>query len=213
MYIRWENKSKNGLGRLLEDPFDGITPAKKEEFIDIQQLRSLTDTFIFCPKCGMKNTFELSKTGQELNYFCKRCSSKLNPYWDSHQNGEIAIVNCKSCQQATFKKLKYCISCGLQRKAVAAKRSREISKLTRQFELEDDVEEVASTFCLFGPCDYVLDLIMTRTLKRLPRICTYICAVIALAGLAFIIAIIVMAAKDLWWFNDPINYFFTNIID
>jgi len=116
------------MGRLLEEPFDGITPAKKDEFADEDQLQSLTDKFIFCPKCGYRNTFELSKTGTQLVYFCKRCSVKLNIYWDSYQNGEITIANCKSCQQVTFKELKYCISCGLQQKRVALKRSKEISK-------------------------------------------------------------------------------------
>lgn len=183
----------------MEDPFEGMTPAKKDKFEDFAQLRSLTDSFVFCPKCGKRNIYELSKAGTQLVYFCKRCSAKLNAYWDRHQKGEIVIANCKSCIQPTFKDLKYCISCGLQQKAVAAKRSRELSRTTLDLGLDDDeISQITRDFCVFGPCDAVLFFIISRTFKRLPKICTYICAVIALAGLAFIIAIIIMVSKNLW---------------
>ena len=183
----------------MEEHFEGITPAKKDEFEHIYFLRSLTDSFVYCPKCGTKNTFKLSGSGKQLVYFCMRCSSKLNTYWDRHQIGEIMIANCKSCQQKTFKDLKYCISCGLQQRAVAAKRSRELSRTTLDLGLGDDeVSQITRDCCFFGPCDAVLMLIFIRTFKRLPKICTYICAAITLAGLAFIIAVIFWASRNLW---------------
>ncbi|TET29874.1 MAG: hypothetical protein E3J70_05910 [Candidatus Heimdallarchaeota archaeon] len=122
----------------------------------------------------------------------------MNAYWDSHLSGEITIANCKSCLQPTFKDLKYCISCGLQQKAVAAKRLRELSRTTLDFGLDDEIREITHDCCFFRPCDTVLFFIISRTFNRLPKICTYICLAITLAYLAIIIAVIVWASRNLW---------------
>jgi len=139
---------------------------KKEESIN-QLLRSLTDDFVFCPKCGHRNTFELSETGTQLVYFCKRCSAKLNVYWDSYQNGEIVIANCKSCQQVTFKELKYCISCGSQQRAVALKRSKAISSQIPDFTMnQDDELQVACNCCVYGLIDTIIGVVLGRSTQR-----------------------------------------------
>ena len=96
----------------MEDPFRGISAAKDEAAEDKYQLRSLTDNFVFCPKCGMENSFKLSKEGKKLIYFCKKCKSILNNYWDGYTKKQYSVTNCSTCQQPTFKDLKYCISCG-----------------------------------------------------------------------------------------------------
>ncbi|MCE7745682.1 MAG: hypothetical protein GPJ52_11175 [Candidatus Heimdallarchaeota archaeon] len=41
----------------MDDPFNDMTPAKVDEFEDSSQLRTLTASYIFCPKCGNKNVF------------------------------------------------------------------------------------------------------------------------------------------------------------
>jgi hypothetical protein len=106
---------------------------------DFYQFRSLTDDFVFCPKCGTKNMFKLSQTGTELNYFCERCSVKLNDYWEGTSTGQLAIAMCKTCQQSTFEELKYCIVCGSIQGKVARKRAREISRTIGDSELRDQI--------------------------------------------------------------------------
>jgi len=180
---------KNGLGLLLEDPFDGMTPAKKDIFEDISQLRSLTDSFVFCPKCGKRNTYELSRSGAQLIYFCKRCSAKLNAYWDSHQNGEMTTSFCRSCQQPTFKDLKYCITCGSQQKEVVVKRSGEISRTLRDKVIDGDEATLAACdCCMYGPLDALFGVIFRRGLKRLPKSCLYVfLAVMLIIGILLIV--------------------------
>lgn len=188
----------------MEDPFDGITPAKKDEFEDISQIRNITANYVFCPKCGMKNTFEISKTGTSLNYFCMRCSTKLNPYWESYYDGEIAISNCRVCQQLTFKYLKYCISCGSQQRAVVRKRSREISKHFP--DIRTDEEEVLGVLDCFtyqsSDCCSCLSLfgyfalILRRVFKNLPKSCFYISLAITC-----IVTILLIVLWALLWRN------------
>jgi len=76
------------------------------------RIQSLTGSFVCCPQCGTRNIFELGKDKQELTYFCKRCSSKLNDFWQSYRQGNMDIDYCRNCGQPTFKAFKYCISCG-----------------------------------------------------------------------------------------------------
>lgn len=70
--------------------------------------------------------------------------------------------------------------------------------MTRDTDLGEEVLVEASSCCYLGPCDACFAFLITKTLKRLPRICTYICAAISLALIAFIIALIVMTSKNLW---------------
>lgn len=181
----------------MEDPFEGMTPAKKDEFEDIYRLRNLTDSFVFCPKCGKRNIFKLSSEGKEFIYFCKRCSAKLNAYWDSHQNGEMVIANCRSCQQPTFKELKYCITCGSQQLAVARKRSREISKHIPDSGT-DDFEEALVVFdcCTYRSSDICsclslfgfFALIIRRVFQSLPKSYFYISlAITCIVTILFIV--------------------------
>lgn len=151
----------------MEDPFKGITPAKVNDFEDSSELRSLTTSYVFCPKCGKKNTFELSNSGSQLVYFCSRCSAKLNAFWESHQDGEMIIVNCKSCQQLTFKDLKYCISCGSQQKAVVRKRSKVISSQVRDSTIKvKKPPQIAWDCCLYGPIDAIIGAKFGKSSQR-----------------------------------------------
>ena len=93
----------------MEDPFKGISPAKDDDFDYENHFRYLTDSYVFCPKCGMQNTFTLSRTGAELIYFCRRCSEKLTDLWKGVRSGKLYVANCDSCRQLTFAELKYCI--------------------------------------------------------------------------------------------------------
>ncbi|NHJ33024.1 MAG: hypothetical protein FK732_09180 [Asgard group archaeon] len=106
-------------------------------------VRSLTDDFVFCPKCGTKNIFRLGRDGSELRYFCERCSERLNDFWDSAQAGQLLITGCESCQQSTFAKLKYCISCGSIQRRVARKRAQEISSTIGDSQLKEDIRKIA----------------------------------------------------------------------
>ena len=108
-------------------------------FKDTFYIRSLTDDFIFCPKCGTRNLFRLGKSGTELNYFCERCSDKLNDYWEGAHTGQMEIDMCYTCQQSTFKELKYCVSCGSIQKLVAHKRAKEISRAMGDDQLSEDI--------------------------------------------------------------------------
>jgi len=179
----------------LEDPFNGMTPAKRDELEYDSLLRSLTASHIFCPKCGHRNIFKLSNTGTQLVYFCKRCSAKLNAYWDSYQNGEIAIAYCKVCLQVTFEELKYCISCGMQREAVAVKRSQEISsKIGAKELLDEETKDALRYFGRHGSCNPLYDLIFSRIFKKFPKICWCLCAAI----LTFFIVLLIVFSFTLW---------------
>ncbi|NPE09408.1 MAG: hypothetical protein GNW80_14070 [Asgard group archaeon] len=76
-------------------------------------LREMTGETVFCPKCGADNIFKLSKDGQKLMYFCRRCSTVLNNFWNGYTNGQYSLARCTTCQQPSFSSLKYCISCGV----------------------------------------------------------------------------------------------------
>ena len=116
-----------------------MTNAYKETFY----FRSLTDGYVFCPKCGTKNQFRLSSSSTELNYFCERCSEKLNDYWEGVYTGQIEIALCNTCQQSTFKELKYCVSCGSIQRLVAHKRAKKISKALGEDQLTEDLRKAA----------------------------------------------------------------------
>lgn len=151
----------------MEDPFNGMTPAKVDEFEDSVQLRSLTASYVFCPKCGNKNVLDLSSSGSQLVYFCSRCSTKLNTFWDSYHEGEMIIANCRSCQQLTFKNLKYCISCGLQQRAVALKRSRAISSQIPDTSIDENERlQVACNCCVYGLFDTIIGVVLGRSTQR-----------------------------------------------
>jgi len=155
------------VGYLLDDPFNDMTPAKVDEFEDSSQLRTLTASYIFCPKCGNKNAFSLSSSGSQLVYFCSRCSVKLNTFWDDYYEDEMIIANCRSCQQLTFKDLKYCISCGSQQRAVALKRSKAISSQIPDFTMnQDDELQVACNCCVYGLIDTIIGVVLGRSTQR-----------------------------------------------
>ncbi|MGC9781453.1 MAG: hypothetical protein HZR80_19580 [Candidatus Heimdallarchaeota archaeon] len=127
---------------------DTIDLDEEIEYKKENQLRSLTDDFVFCPKCGKKNSFTLSKTGSELKYFCERCSERLNDIWNEFYKELISIVNCKTCKQPTFDEYKYCTSCGSLQKKVARKRSREISKqIPDKIEYDTDARAILLECC------------------------------------------------------------------
>ena len=121
-----------------------------EPYKDSFYLRSLTDDFVFCPKCGTKNQFRISSSGTELNYFCDRCSERLNDFWEEAYTGQLETVICEACQQPTFEEMKYCISCGSLQRMVARKRAREISRELGGSDLRDDVLAVTTGRGPFG---------------------------------------------------------------
>lgn len=77
-----------------------------------KQLCNLTGNTIFCPKCGVRNYFEIKDSS---DYLCTNCSSKLNVYWDTYVQGYLMIDYCPYCKELTFKDLEFCISCGLSK--------------------------------------------------------------------------------------------------
>jgi len=175
----------------LEDPFNGIAPAKKDNNIDVTQMRSLTDNYVFCPKCGVKNTFKLSKAGKQLNYFCKRCSAKLNNYWAKFQNGQLLLVSCKNCQQQTFESAKYCICCGLTHKSkVVIKPKTEDTEMESDSTLDaystyDRSEERVATFVV-SKNDYLRWRRLTYTSKKVTVIGVSILNVLLTLGTLFV---------------------------
>ena len=93
----------------MEDPFDGVSLSKEKE-LEEKQIRSLTDSIVFCPKCGCENFF-----GNDpfiTQFFCKKCHVKLNEIWDNYFEGKLTVNKCLTCQQYTFEKFRYCIACG-----------------------------------------------------------------------------------------------------
>ncbi len=76
------------------------------------ELREITGETVFCPKCGADNIFKLSKEGKKLTYFCRRCSTVLNNFWNGYTRGQYSLAKCTTCQQSSFSELRYCISCG-----------------------------------------------------------------------------------------------------
>jgi len=100
-------------GKLLSYSFGKTGEDEEKETLTPKQLRNLTDSYVFCPKCGANNNFELSKKGTLLNYFCKICGTRLNDYWEDFQNNLITVIDCVNCKQYTFEESKFCISCGL----------------------------------------------------------------------------------------------------
>ena len=102
-----------GTGKLLSISFGKTGEDEEKETPTPKQLRNLTDSYVFCPKCGANNNFELSKKGTLLNYFCKICGTKLNDYWEDFQNDLITVTDCVNCKQYTFEEPIFCISCGL----------------------------------------------------------------------------------------------------
>ncbi|NHJ32674.1 MAG: hypothetical protein FK732_07420 [Asgard group archaeon] len=122
-----------------------------KSFEDVYYLRNLTDDFVFCPKCGTRNVFKLSRAGTELKYFCERCNERLNDYWEGAQSEQLSIAECKSCLQPTFEELKYCISCGSIQRKVARKRAKEISSAIGDGEMDGDVAIQAAACCFLGP--------------------------------------------------------------
>lgn len=82
--------------------------SKKEEI----PFRKITDDFVFCPKCGKKNTFSFGEPNEETNYYCAYCQCWLNFYWTEYIHGKTSLDTCEACQQQTFTQGKFCISCG-----------------------------------------------------------------------------------------------------
>lgn len=82
-------------------------------------LREITSETVFCPKCGADNIFKLSKEGKKLTYFCRRCSTILNNFWNGYAKGQYGLANCTTCQQSSFSDLRYCISCGSHMRRVS----------------------------------------------------------------------------------------------
>jgi len=93
----------------LEDPFDGVSVSKEKE-LEEKQIRSLTDSIVFCPKCGSENFFVDDPFITQ--YFCKKCQVKLTEIWDNYYEGKLTANKCPTCQQNTFENLRYCIACG-----------------------------------------------------------------------------------------------------
>ena len=93
-----------------------------------KELRPITWGIIFCLKCGAKNSFKEGAPGVELNYFCTNCSTRLNDYWMSYENGQRSLIRCEYCQQLTFDKMIYCINCGVKQRKIAAKESKRLSE-------------------------------------------------------------------------------------
>ncbi|NHJ32734.1 MAG: zinc ribbon domain-containing protein [Asgard group archaeon] len=142
----------------MNDHSNGNSPSNKENEIETAQLRSLTADYVFCPKCGAENAFNLSRAGKQLNYFCKRCSIKLNNYWTEFQNGQQLLANCKNCQQLTFESAKYCIYCGLIHKSKA--------KIKPETKTEDVEIEPESTLDFYSTYDRDEEKIVTSIISK-----------------------------------------------
>jgi len=103
----------------LSYSFDKKSENEKKEESNDHQIRSLTDDYGFCPKCGAKNKFELTQDDSEVIYLCWQCSSELNDLWEDFQNDQISLVVCVNCHQYTFKDHKICASCGLLKSKIS----------------------------------------------------------------------------------------------
>ncbi|MHA1124387.1 MAG: hypothetical protein ACTSO7_05960 [Candidatus Heimdallarchaeota archaeon] len=108
---------------------------EKDRFADYPQIVSLTDDIVYCPKCGTINSFNKSKSGRMLNYFCSRCGLRMNDFWDRYLDGHIDSIKCRKCSQSTFKGSMYCIACGTRQEKAFSDRAGEISE-ARGIEIE-----------------------------------------------------------------------------
>jgi len=113
----------------LSYSFDDRIEDEEEILRDFtKELRPITWGIIFCPKCGAKNSFKEGAPGIQLNYFCTNCSTRLNDYWKSYENGQRSLINCENCQQLTFDMMIYCIHCGAKQRKIAYKESKQKSE-------------------------------------------------------------------------------------
>ncbi|MGC9780669.1 MAG: hypothetical protein HZR80_15610 [Candidatus Heimdallarchaeota archaeon] len=117
---------------------------------ELYRLRELTDDFVFCPKCGTKNSFEIRQTEIKLKHFCKRCSARLNDFWDKFYDGKLTDACCKACQQPTFEEHKYCISCGEIHYKATGKDQRQIIKSKNRNVIS--IYDVLFFLCCAGSC-------------------------------------------------------------
>ncbi len=76
-----------------------------------KQLRDLRSEYVFCPKCGKKNSFKTASTGQ-TKFFCDRYSRELSDLWESFKQDLYGLISCSVCNEYTSIKGKYCINCG-----------------------------------------------------------------------------------------------------
>jgi hypothetical protein len=107
----------------------------ESDFTSEPRIRSLVSHEVFCPKCGKKNSYKLSSKGVLLNYFCDRCSHRMNDLWEAHQEKALELLLCRICEEWTFKDLTFCINCG--KKAFPI----EPSFVEKVFDLEEITEE------------------------------------------------------------------------
>jgi len=133
---------------LISDGEFLLIPEKYDPVIFVQQkseLRDLLADFIFCPKCGTKNSFIDNPFA--TRHFCVRCSVILDKFWEDYLNGNAIPSNCKICHQLTFQKLKYCTSCGQihnRKKTVIKKQDLALKRA-----IEEDVKTNPHYYC-FG---------------------------------------------------------------
>ena len=160
----------------MEDTSEGVYITKEEE-VEGEQIRSLTDSIVFCPKCGCENFF--ADDPIITQHFCKKCHVNLNEIWDNYFEGILTVNECLKCQQYTFEKFRYCIACGktrIERKVSTKKNS------SRQF---GKTLTAILTF-LYGGEDSVLN-----------KIPTWIKVIIIICLLAGLIACIIFIADFL----------------
>jgi len=104
----------------------------------ISEFRDLLADFVFCPKCGTKNSFIDNPFA--TRHFCVRCSVILDKFWEDYLNGITTPSNCIICNQLTFQKLKYCISCGQmhnKKKIITKKQDLSLKRAIEENEIEN----------------------------------------------------------------------------
>lgn len=117
----------------------------EEDNEEVKRLPNLTDDIIYCPKCGTVNTFEDDSMKLMKNCFCERCGTRLNDFWDKYNEGELAIVHCEYCAEATFFNQKFCVHCGAKQKRVSSERLKQLQKESGKVDLLDLGERVFTT--------------------------------------------------------------------
>ena len=170
------------MGWLLSYSFDDTKDDDKNiEIKEEKRLQQLKDEFVYCPKCGKKNSFATAPNTQ-TTFFCQRCQARISKAWERYQNGKLSLVSCKFCKQPTFNTLKFCVACGAkQGEYKITDEFRELAEHPDQDGITKSFEWITGT----GRYDH-----WGKAFRKMPKKVQYTCIICTI--ISFIASIIIL---------------------
>lgn len=151
--------------------------------------RKITDDFVFCPKCGKKNSFSFGVSGEEPEYYCAYCHNWLNYYWKEYQHGKLLLVICDKCMQNTFDQEKYCITCGSVQKTFKLQKQSARIKSKTQIINKPFLLILVIPSALFVLTFFICFIICARTPNSIDSIWTDILFGLVIFGIPIVIGL------------------------